>query len=82
MYSHYVVVLDWATEYDGDVQILGVAHTLADAKRIFNEQIVEEKMIANDSSYYIEEDNGVMFNAGVMGSWRDNHITLYIQGVN
>lgn len=82
MYSHYVVVLDWATEDDGDVQILGVAHTLDDAKRIFNEQITEEKMIAADNGYTIDEDTGHVFCAGIMGNWRNNHITLYIQGVN
>ena len=37
--KHYVVVLDWATEDDSDVQILGVAHTLDDAEQIFNEYI-------------------------------------------
>ena len=82
MYSHYVVVLDWATEDDSDVQILGVAHTLDDAEKIFNEQIEEEKKIAADNGYDIDEDSGTVFCAGIMGYWRDNHITLYIQGVN
>ena len=82
MYSHYVVVLDWATEDDGDVQILGVAHALKEAKAIFAEQVSEEKMIAADNGYEIDEDNGAAFRAGIMGYWRDNHIELYIQGVD
>lgn len=82
MYSHYVVVLDWATEYDASTDILGVEHTLGDAKEIFEKYVTEEKQIAKDNAYYIEEDNGVMFNAGIMGCWRDNHVTLYIQGVH
>lgn len=82
MYSHYVVVLDWATEDDASTDILGVKHTLDDAKEIFAKHVAEEKQIAKDNGYAIEEENGVMFDAGIMGYWRDNHITLYIQGVN
>ena len=82
MYSHYVVVLDWATEDDTSVDIVGVFHTLADAKENFEKYVVEEKQLARDNGYVINEENGVMFEAGIMGYWRDNHITLYIQGVN
>lgn len=82
MYSHYVIVLDWATEYDASVDIVGVFHTLADAKEKFEKYVIEEKQIARDNGYVVNEENGVMFDAGIMGYWRDNHITLYIQGVN
>lgn len=82
MYSHYVIVLDWATEEDEGVQILGVAHTLDDAEKIFNEQIVEEKRFAEENGYSIEEDTRHAFSAGIVGYWRDNHTTLYIQGMN
>ena len=81
MYSHYVVVLDWATEDDASIDILGVEHTLGDAKKVFAKYVAEEKQIAKDNGYSVEEENGVMFDAGIMGYWRDNHITLYIQGV-
>ena len=79
--KHYVVVLDWATESDSDVHILGVAHTLNDAKEIFNRHVEEEKQIAEENGYDIDEDNAMMFDAGEMGYWRDNHITLYIEEV-
>ena len=82
MYKHYVIVLDWATEDDSDVQILGVANTLDDAKEIFEEHLAEEKKIAEENGYEIDTENGAIFDAGIMGYWRDNHITLYIQGVN
>jgi hypothetical protein len=81
MYSHYVIVLDWATEDDASTDILGVEHTLDDAKEVFAKYVAEEKQIAKDNGYTIEEENGVMFDAGIMGYWRDDHITLYIQGV-
>lgn len=82
MYSHYVVVLDWATEEDEGVQIFGVAHTPDDAEKIFNEQVVEERKFAEENGYSIEDDIKHVFSAGIMGYWRDNHTTLYIQGVN
>lgn len=82
MYSHYVVVLDWATEEDEGVQIFGVSHTLDDAEKIFNEQVVEERKFAEENGYSIEDDIKHVFSAGIMGYWRDNHTTLYIQGVN
>lgn len=82
MYSHYVIVLDWATEDDSDVQIVGVFHTLDDAKEKFEKYVIEEKQLVRDNGYVISEDNGMVLDAGIMGYWRDNHITLYIQGVN
>ena len=82
MYSHYVVVLDWETEDDSDVQILGVAHTLDDAKIIFDKYVKEQKKIAADNGYDTDEDTGVVFCAGILGYWRTNHISLFIQGVN
>ena len=82
MYSHYVVVLDWALENDSEVEIRGVAHTLDDAEIIFDRLVKGEKRLAAENKYTIEEDTKHVFSAGIMGSWRDNHIELYIQGVN
>ena len=82
MYSHYVIVLDWATEDDSSVDIVGVFHSLDYAKEKFEKYVVEEKQLARDNGYDIETDNEMIFDAGIMGYWRDNHITLYIQGVN
>lgn len=82
MYSHYVIVLDWATEDDGDVQLMGIAHTLDDAKEIFSGYVDGEREFTVEKEYDIIEDNEMILDAGIMGYWRDNHITLYIQGVN
>ena len=82
MYSHYVIVLDWATEDDSNVQVLGVAHTLDDAEKIFDEYVEEQREISTENGYEIESDHKHAFSAGIMGYWRDNHIELYIQGVN
>ena len=79
--KHYVVMLDWATEDDQSVDILGVAHTIDEAKEIFNQDIAEERKFAETFGYYIEADSDTVFSAGIMGYWRDNHITLYIAEV-
>jgi len=81
MYSHYVIVLDWATEDAESIDILGVTHTYEEAKEIFDRQLAEEKKFAEDHGYTIETEDATTFGAGVMGYWRDNHATLYIQGV-
>lgn len=82
MYSHYVVLIDWATEDDADVQVLGIAHTYDDAKIILNKYVEEERGLAAENGYEVIEDNEWVFEAGIMGYWRDNHIALYIQGAN
>lgn len=82
MYSHYVVVLDWAAEYEDAVVILGVTHTYEEAKEIYNKYLLEEKEFAETHGYMIETEDVTTFSAGIMGFWRDNHTTLYIQGVN
>lgn len=81
MYSHYVVVLDWAVEDDESVIILGVAHTLDDAKKIFNENLPEQKGYTEEYGYEVYEDTDVKYEAGVSGHWRTEHTALYIQGV-
>lgn len=82
MYSHYVIVLDWATEDDEAIAILGVTHTYEDAKEIFDKQLVEEKQYVEERGYDVNHEDATTFDAGKMGCWRDNHTTLYIQGVN
>lgn len=82
MYSHYVIVLDWAVEDDEAVTILGVTHTLEDAKRIFNENLPEQKGYTEEHGYEVYTDTDVMYEAGVSGEWRTEHTALYIQGVN
>ena len=79
--KHYVVVRDWASDYEGGVDILGVGDTYDEAKEIFNQHIEEEKQYADDNGYDIDTDTESEFDAGIMGSWFTDHITLYIQEV-
>lgn len=79
--KHYVVILDWATESDCGVYILGVAHTIDEAKEIFNQHIAQERDIAEQHGYTVESDSDTLFEAGQMGYWNYEHSVLYIEEV-
>ena len=81
--THYVVVVNWAYDdmLDTGNGIIGVAHTLEEAKEIFNKQLAEEKEIVEDNNWTIFEDCEMEFDAGEDGYYAANHIHLYIQGV-
>lgn len=80
--KHYVIVLNWATEGDNGSNVLGVAHTMDEAKEIFNETRQEEKELAENNGWEIYEDSDDVFDAGENGYYRDNYTKLYIQKVN
>ena len=82
MYSHYVVVLDWAENDDEGVDIIAVAHTYEEAKEIFNEKLIEEKAYAEEQGYEIYNDEVTSFDAGESGYYAARHTSLYIPGVN
>ena len=79
--KHYVVVLDWASNDDEGVNILGVTHTLEEAKEIFAKQLVEEKELADEWGWEIETDTDTEFEAYESGYYAITHSKLYIQGV-
>lgn len=80
--KHYVVVLNWATEGDNGSNVLGVAHTLEEAKEIFNETFEEEKELAENNGWIVYECTSTVFDAGEDGYYNDNYTKLYIQEVN
>ena len=79
--KHYVVVLDWAVEDDEAVTILGVTHTLEEAKKIFDENLPEQKGYTEEYGYEVYTDTDMMYEAGMSGEWRMEHTALYIQEV-
>jgi hypothetical protein len=78
--EHYVVLEEWGTEGSG-VSILGVTHSMEEAKQIFNANINEEREFAKNNEYTIYEDSEVIFNAGENGLDNTNQVSLYIQRV-
>ena len=80
-YEHYVIINDWANEYENGVSILGIVHSLEEAKRIFNECVAEEKQYAEEHDFEIYNDDDEDFDAGEDGYYVSNHTRVYIQGV-
>ena len=79
--KHFVVVNDWSNDYECGVTILGVAHSLEEAKEIFNKSLVEEKQYAEEHGFTIYSDCETVFDAGEGGSYVKDHTNLFIQMV-
>ena len=81
--THYLVIHDWACSdiYDNGVDIIGIAHSLEEAKKLFNEKVLAEKEVAVENNWEIYDDNDCMFDAGEDGYYVSAHTKLYIQMV-
>lgn len=79
--KHYVIVSDWANNYENLTTILGVTHSIEEAKEIFNEHLVDEKRYAKEHGFTIYDDCETVFDAGEGGYYVRNHTNLYIQMV-
>ena len=79
--KHYVVVLDWATNDEENVDILGIKHTFEEAEELFKEHIEYERNLAEDKGYVVSEDFRGCFVAYEEGYYAAEHTRLYIQGV-
>ena len=55
--EHYVVINHWSNDYECGVTILSIAHTLKEAKEIFNNCVGDEKKHAEDNKNLAEELN-------------------------
>lgn len=79
--KHYVIVNDWVNEFESGVTILGVTHSLDEAKEIFNQFVEDEKSYAEEHGFEIYDDCETVFYAGEEGYYISNHTNLYIQMV-
>lgn len=77
--KHYVILLDWANEYENGITILGVAHSLEEAKEIFNASLAKEREFAEENGFTIYDDCEGVFDAGEDGYYNTNHTNLCIQ---
>ena len=80
--EHYVVIRDSAFDYDGKVAILGVTHSLDEAKAIFYDCVRWDRNDAEECEYAVYTDNEEEFDAGEEGYYAKDHIRLYIQKVS
>ena len=80
--KHFVVINRWATQDDLGVNIVGIAHDIANAKEIFASVVDNEREIAKDNDWYIEEDSDMYFEAYEEdGFYSQGHTVLYIEEV-
>lgn len=79
--KHFVIINDWANEYESGITILGVVHTMEEAKEIFNYNLIEEKEYAEEREFVIYDDCETVFDAGEDGYYVSNHTRLYIDSV-
>ncbi len=78
MKKHYVVVLDWATNDEANVDILGVRHTFEEAEELFNTHLEYERKLAEEKDYIITEDSRGCFVAQEEGYYSAEHTSLLI----
>lgn len=79
--KHFVIINDWANEYESGTTILGVVHSMEAAKEIFNKHLIDEKQYAEEEGLMIYDDCETVFDAGEDGYYARNHTNLYIQMV-
>ena len=77
--EHFIIINDWKDCYEGDVTILGVEHSLEEAKHIFQKELIEEKKRAKNRDWDIVEETDVCFIAECEEEWSGNYTKLYIQ---
>lgn len=80
--EHYVIINDWANEYESGTAILGVTHSLEEAKEIFNSALVEEREYVEEHGWEIYDDCETVFDAGEDGYYVSGHTNLFIEQVN
>jgi hypothetical protein len=79
MAERYVVILDWAVDYESGIEVVGVAHNEDEAKKIFAECVKKERINARNNNFTIADDTEDYFDSGKDGYWAQNHITVSIK---
>ena len=79
--KHFVIVHNWASDYECGTTIIDVVHSIDEAKEIFNTHLVNEKQYAEENGLTIYDNCETVFDAGEDGYYSRNHTNLYIQMV-
>lgn len=79
--KHYVVHHSWASEDTGacGYTIIGVTHSVDAAKRIFDNELVNERRYTEKHGYDILVDKDWEFEAAIIGEYMLSHTHLMIE---
>ena len=80
--KHYVLIFDWAREWEAGIRVISVAHSERAARADFNNYITEVMGFAKESGYTIYDDSDMSFDSGEDGKWATNHEKLFVQVVD
>lgn len=76
--THYVVLLEWATNDEYGVNVLAVTDNPEKANVVFTESVVTERNIADQNGWTVYTDSETEFDAGYDGFYNENHTNLRI----
>ena len=76
--KHFIVINDWVNRSECDINILAVAHTLEEAKEIFNTYVDNEREYARENNWEIFEDTDTVFESGKNWHYASNHSKMFI----
>jgi len=79
--KHFVVVFDYTVDDEHGVDIIGVRHTIEEAKELFEKQKVIESKNAENNGYDYTEVDETAWSSYIEGEYSKDHIDLYIQEV-
>ena len=79
--EHYAIVLDWSTENECETEIIDIAHSMEEAKEVFQRQLVHEKKLAEKEGWHVFEDSEGLYEAFNYGNYEDGHTKLWIARV-
>ena len=78
--EHYAVIVDWAQDGDYEISVIGITHTLEEAKEIFNDRRSFEKRNAEESGWTVTLDENFHYEVSSEKNC-DEYAHLWIQGV-
>ena len=79
--KYYVLINEWAKDYEKGIGIVAVRHNFASIKEVFDKALPDEMRFAEENGWEIEANGDDRFEAGQIGYWSNNHVSLYIDTV-
>ena len=79
--THSVIILDYSYGGEGNIEVLGVYHSLDEAKDAFVDFARDAREVAENRDWYIAEEFSTCFVAYKTGYYPSDHTRIFIQEV-